>query len=332
MKVNRKELLEAITLLMPGIDKQGVLNQVTECLFFNGENIYSNNLQINVSLPFKTDFSCGVPASEIYKLLQNMKDEEIEIIKDDTTLSVKGKRTKAKIVIVSTDDAPQIKQPTDKWNKLPEDFLIAVDFCRFSASTDTMLGVLSCIFINDNQVISCDNFRGTKYTMKGKLDNSMLLPLAAANELPKYNPIEYIIDDSYIFFRNKDKVIFGCLTMKEEYKDINHIFEIEGNEIAFPSNLIDTLTRADIFAEDKMGKKFIKVVAEENKITCKSEGDRGQIEEIGRIRVANKVEFEIQIKLFSQILERTQQAVVGEGRILFTGGNFQHVLALASND
>jgi hypothetical protein len=332
MIIDRKKLLDSIALLMPGINKKGLIDQA-EYVFFDGDNIYSNNLQVNISLPFKSDFKYGVPATELHKLLQKMTDKEIEIIENkDSSLSIKGKRIKTEIVTIPIDTSPQVLPSNNKWQKLPDGFMEAIDFCRFSAATDTMLGILTCIYINGNQAISCDNFRGTIFTMEESINTPMLLPLFAANELSKYKPIEYITDGSNIFFRNKDEVIFGCTTMKEKYRDIIEIFNIEGDEITFPANIKDTLGRTDIFAENDMGRKFMSITINENKMICRGIGSKGKIEESHRIRLNKEIEFKIQIKLLLQILDRTQQAIVGSRAILFTGDNFKHVLALVSND
>lgn len=331
MKINRQELLDAVTLLMPGINKQGIWEQAMGFLYFNKTKIYSNNLSINVSLPFITPLNCGIPATEFFNLLQAINDVEIEINEEENAVSIKTKKTLVSMNKIKDENNLLVSPSTDIWKKLPTDFTDAIEFCKFSVATDVLMGALSCIFVKDKIVLSCDNTRATRFEMKSGIGEELLIPLSAANEIKKYTPIEYVIDRSFLFFKNDRNIIFGCLTTNELYKEeeIDSIFKIKnGKELRFPNTLKESLVRIGIFAEVVEKRRFATVKIGDNKITCESVGNSGKIIETGRIRMKETIEFKISIAQLSEILDRTQQAVLSEKVILFTGENFQHVLAL----
>lgn len=331
MKINRQELLDAVALLMPGINKQGIWEQAMGFLYFNKTKIYSNNLSINVSLPFITPLNCGIPATEFFNLLQAINDVEIELDEEENSVSIKTKKTLVSMNKIKDDNNFLVSPSIGNWEKLPIDFIDAIEFCKFSAATDVLMGALSYVFVKNNYVLSCDNTRATRFEMKSGISDELLIPLVAANEIKKYTPIEYLIDGSFLFFKNEKDIIFGCLTANEKYKEdvINSIFKIKnGKGLRFPNTLKETLTRTGIFAEIVDKRRFVTVKIGDNKIVCESVGNSGKIIETGRIRMSETIEFKILIAQFSEILNRTQQATLSEKVILFTGDNFQHVLVL----
>jgi len=337
--MNRLQLLDVLEKIKPGISNKDDL-EGTNLVTFSNDRISSFNNEIMISHPFSFDIKGSIPATELYKLLQKINDDEITISHKDNQFLIKGKNKNAGINMVDKS-FPNIKIPR-KWIELPEDFIEALGFCIFSASTDSMKEDLTCISIQEDITLSCDNFRATRYKMKSSLPESidLLIPLKAAKELVNYNPKRVSTDGSWIHFLEELEpetgTLFSCLTMDRKYlKDIDPFFDVKGESLLLPDNLKDILSRVEILAEmDSLSRyKIIHLKLEKNELVCRSQGEKGWIEETEKIDYdGEKLEIQINPSQICQILDKSRDIVIGKNSVVFHGENFSHVIALMGRD
>ena len=248
---------------------------------------------------------------------------------------IDGKKIKTNIKIDPDIKIKPIQVPginSKQWEKLPDNFHKAIAFSAFSASRNMDRPELTCLYVVNEFVIGCDTFRGTKYELTSKMNQTFLLPATAAVHLANYNPYKVISEEGWLHFINKEKTIFSCRTYNEEYPErIWKFFEGEGEEIILPEDFINAIGRAEILlTADFDLDKTVTLTMEDNEIVCFSEGDYGNFEERADIEYqGEKLDIKVHPVLLSQILKHLTKVIVGE-RLLFVGENFSHVMCLSS--
>lgn len=332
--MEKQKLIEVLKAVKPGLANKEIIEQSSGFVFKDG-NVITYNDEVMISHPIDLDLKGVVKAEEFYKLLNSIKDNNIEISKKGNELTIKGKKFQAGLTFDSNISLPINEVKIDnKWKKLPRDFCNGIRFCLFSTGTDYSKPILTCLHIKDNVIESSDNFRITQYSMEENVSKSLLLPLAAAKELINYQPTKYQkTNNGWINFKNKNSVIFSCRTYKEKYPDVSPFLEVKGYDIRFPTSLIKSLVSAEVLCEqDPSGDKFVWIDINENIIIIKSRSVKGWYQEKFKIKhkSKNKIRFEINSIFFRDILSHLKKAVIAKdkSKMKFIGENFIHVLSL----
>ncbi len=354
MKLNRNELLKAIAVVKPGIASKEIIQQMVHIIFM-GDYIASYNDNISVIAPFKTDFKTSVHGEEFYKAIDIVNEEEVDISIDKALLKIKSKRTKAGMSTIVGENEKVEERITDLiartnakrfWKTLPEDFLAGVSLCMFCTDKDMTRGVTTCIAVKGGELFSTDNFRASKYVMKNKMDD-MFIPSISALHLVKYNVTKYGTSEGWIHFKTEDGILFNCKTMIGVYpfESMMDFFREPSDEIILPKELQEAMKAASAFAEGEVDiAKSVEITIEKNILTCRSEKDRGWIEKeiVLEKPVRKKLLFYINPIFLDQILNRTTSFFIASrkedpeeplpDKAIFTSENFQHVIALPTED
>lgn len=335
MKINRNELLQALAKVKPGLSSKGIIEQANHFIFTK-EGIATYNDFICINFPFKTDLQCSIKADEFYKLLQSMQDEMILIACDkDMKVKINGKATRAGLSAIKegtiAESIDQLNLVSIKtWKALPENFIEGVKLCMFSISKDVTSGALSSLCVNDGKIVSSDNLRISQFDIdefKGKA----LIPLQAVIELVKYEVKKYHIADSWIHFKTDDDLIFSARLMKGDFPDVSELLNLKGNKIAFPKELKEALKLIKVVVEDSMDvvDQKISIAISKNKITCRGEGNIGWAEQDIDCEYKGKdIHFLMNPIFLMDILSRTQEMIIGDGKALFVVDQFKHIMVL----
>ena len=195
MKVKRKELLDTLTKVQPGLASKEMIEQ-SKSFIFKDNKIITYNDEISISCKFKCDFEGAIKSEEFYKLLGKSKVKEMEITVEEGELRLKTKSSTAGIKMEDKINLPIDEvDRSGKKKELPEKFLEGLKFCLFSVSKDAAKELLTCLLVKKNYVLSCDNYRLTKYKFGREVDvkKSFVLPSQAAKQLLSYKPTHYAI-------------------------------------------------------------------------------------------------------------------------------------------
>jgi len=344
MKLDREELLKVLAAVRPGIAKKEIILQATH-IIFTGDAVATYNDSICIIHPYETDFQCSVQGEEFYKALESINEKEVEIIVEEKQVRIKSRRTKAGLsTLVGEKEKVEgmiqnLREKTSVkrfWRKLPGDFVQGVFLCMFSTSKDMTKGVRCCVATRNNEIFSTDNLRLSKYVMNGSMD-SVLIPSKTAVELVKYDLTRYGVSEGWTHFLTKDNVMFNCRTMAGDYPfdAINRFFRPPEEEIILPKELQDAMKAAAVFAAGDVDiAKMIEVKIKGNKITCKSEKERGWMEkELDVEGDVDDVVFYINPIFMAQILEKSTSLFLIQkeefpDKAVFTNATFQHIVAL----
>jgi len=336
----RLDFMDALTAINPGIASDSIIEQ-SDLVLMDNDRLISYNDEIAVSHPFPIQHYGGVAAAELLKLLQKLPSDEIEIRlgsveKGDELVIVCGD-IEAGFFLTAEISIPDLGIGEIKeWVELPADFCQAVEFCLSSAATDMTKGIMTCVNVNEDTVISCDNFRATKYNMKTGLPEDFVLdiPRKAAKDLASYHPTEVAKDESWIHFRNRHGTVFSTRTMTDEYPDVMKLFEgVEGKTIVLPKEIKKVLDRVGVMAatDEKTGDRVVDIAVMDDVIECSGEGVVGWATEKTRVNFSDEVpKFSISPKLLSDILDITQNAILTDRIIFFEGQDFSHLVSLVA--
>ena len=277
-------------------------------------------------------------------MLQKLSDDEIEIgeatEEGQNQIVIRCGSVEAGFYIVQDVTVPELGiDSIDKWVELPSNFCQGMGVCLSAAATDVTKGVLTCIHAEGPVLMSCDNFRATRYELKEQLPEGVVLniPRQAAKELAAYNPKEvgWTEEMNWIHFRNDVGTVFSTRTMAGDYPDVAGLFEgTEGKKIPLPKELKSSLGRVEILAaeDEKSHAKVVRIEIADKKIICSSQGQSGWATEKIPTTYKEKVpQFSISPALLSQILDVAQEAVLTERSLLFQGQGFAHVVALVAD-
>lgn len=320
--------------LKPGLSSRGIVEGLNNFMF-TGTSLESYNERISVSFPFQSDFKCSVNSDEIYQVVSKLTSEEgeLQFVKNqlllttkDTKLGVSANIDEAALELLQTINIDGI----DSWALCPKDLTKGLSLCNFSASRDMTQRYLSTICIKNNHVISSDDLRISMYTMESSIGTQILLPILSSTELESFKPTEFAFKNRRVYFKTEEGGIFSTLTIPEEYPDVTAFFEGKGEIINLPKQLVETLSAVTILAEGLFDiDKKIELVFKKGKLICKSSKETGWIEtELPLEYKGGEVSVLINPIFLKQILEKTTEMIMLEGKAIFISGNFSHVMAL----
>lgn len=332
MQVKRKELLELLSKLKPGLSTKGIIEQMGHFIFLD-ERIFSYNDRICLSVEFKSDFEFSVSADLLYGLLSRIEDEVVEVSCRDSILKIEGKIVSSELATSSEQqvfeviDSMELSKERD-WRTVPSGFVEGIQSCLFSASKDVS-NVLSGISVTNEAIVSSDDMRITEFKFEGM--SPFILPLSSALELVGYDFDQYFLEKVWVFFRNKQTGIFFCCRLLEgEFPDISGHFEFEGQEINLPEKFSLKIETVSICAEGEFNiDKKIDIEIGGNKVRCRGEREEGWVEcNLDVEYEGDAIKFGINPLFLLDILKRTDKMKIGVDRGLFQAENFRHLIAL----
>lgn len=331
--VKRSELVGILASIKPALAKRDIIPQAQHFIFANDE-VFAYNDELFISHPFQTGLSCSVKADEFYKILSKMSVEKVDLEVKDGVLHIAAGKTKGKLAIEEDGQIYQLVEGLhlDKleWKKFGKDFLEGVELCMYSACTDASQGAITCVHVNGQDLFSTDDVRISWFQMESKMDQ-FLLPARAAQQLVKFDVIEYAATDSWAHFQTKDGVIFSARQVLADFPAVSEFFDGEGNRVKLPEALAATVERVGVMADGDIDiDKKITLSFTTDKITCtgSKKGVGSLEEEVDTVYKKEPFEFSINPEFFSHILAKSTVMKLMEGKALFLSGNFKHLIAL----
>lgn len=332
--MKRKELIDVISNVLPGLAAKVVVEQSDTIIFKDGEIMtYNGEISVVVAAPAGLEKVEGaVPGKELIALLKSLAADDIDVTSTKKEIRVVGPGFKAGIarhdIVLERDmDVPE------EWVKLPEDFLTAVSACMFSVSSDMTRPLLTCVHATQGRVESCDNHRVTIYPIEESLDFDVLIPGRYAQHLIQYDVEEIGVTKGWLHFRDAGGLMFSCRTYIEKYPSLESIIPEGGEEATIPKGVLAVLESADIFAETdhKLDDK-VTLVFDKGSLTVKTQNDSGWFEGTYKIRYrGGPATSEINPHMLKEILNQSTQVRICENMLVFLAEKFTHAIALFSH-
>lgn len=194
--------------------------------------------------------------------------------------------------------------------------------------------LLTCIHCDKAKMMASDSFRLSVFDMDGDIDE-MNIPGSALSILKNYVPTKYATTKGWIHFQTEGGAVFSCRTVVGDFPAAKiEKFAADaanGEEVQFPDELAEMLERAGIFSVNgkAMSDNAVNIIVGKNKLTVKSGGGRGKIEEVSRIRYKGAdIDILINPTYLQDILAITKKATIGETTIRFDADGFVYVVLL----
>ena len=340
MKVNTKELRQALEFVRPGLAKKEMIAQSTSFAFVAGRVITYND-EISISHPIPLEAVVGATDAEsLYKFLSRVTTEEIDVKSTDTEILISAGKAKVGILLEREIRLPltitEVEQQAT-WKTLPEKFLHALRFVLFSCATNMSLPALMCVHVREDGIIeSCDNFRLTQYKVEGNIPH-FLLPFSTVQELVKFDITEYYHNPTspgWVNFKTSQGTIFSSRVYEETFPDTTPIVQ-EGEPIAieFPSAIEAVLARGEVFTNERnLETREMKVTIGAGVLTIQARNETGWLNESAHIRYRGAtIAFNISPKLLRDMVceDRCCTVDMKKRQIRFTGNEWLHIITLS---
>jgi len=336
MEIDRKQLLDALTLARPGLASSDVVEQAS-MFVFRPKDIVTFNDELCVRVKIKSGIEGAVQAQELYAYLSKSKAEKLTMETTEDELIIKaGKRASVGIRLSS-----KIYLPVDGINDaesfepLPKNFTKALSLVSQTAAKNaSSMPILAALHFVGDKVESCDNFRITAYTFEEGTDfPEFLLPANMVKEVLKFEPVEYSVVEGWAHFRTAEGVWLSCRTVAagpKGYPDLSGIVEVEGVTIEFPEGFAEVLDRASVFVDKSATlDEFVTISVKEGRASVVAEGTMGWFRESVKVDSDNpECSFNVNPGFLSGILPLLSNAIVGDNYLRLDGEDFLHVMCL----
>lgn len=288
MKINKSELLQAMTECIPGVEKGNIILEGVDTFVFDGNFLhsYNDNISVTVSLPDGVDLKGVVKSADFYKLVSKLKEEETEIITKDNKWELTNGKSKAKITLLENQISEYLETLNTedvKWNKLPSEFSEALRLCSIANNYSPHAG----LFIKGKEVVSTDMRRLNYYTLPSDM-GEIYLSDPAVRELLKFSNLKkFSLNGEWIHFKTQTQTIFSCRCMDSETFPFKVIMDKKkdmkkGKEDltnSLPSSLKETIDRVATFSRDLNGNLALSLKFKKKEIIVYSKRESGEITE-----------------------------------------------------
>ena len=332
--MKKDELLNAIDKLKPALADKGLI-EYSGLIVLGDGRLTAYGDDISVSVPFVSPVEAALPWQEFTKLIRKLEAAEIEMKQEENQIVITAGKTRAGFN-VSELSAPPVKWVIEEsgWQKLPDGFCGALGFCAFSTSADASLGILQCVYVHGNKVVSSDNFRITEFQLKSEAPE-ILVPRDVAVFLSKYDAKDVCIDSSgaAVHYKDASGVIFTQRAIADDFPMVEELFNVEGTEVEMPPEIEGALDRAGVLADERDGMNYVRLTVARGQVFVRGQCEKGWVEE--RVPTSYKgkpMSFVASPKHLVQILDRSRKAIVGENTMLFKGEGFRHVVCLIAEE
>jgi len=251
VKINRKELRDALEKVRPGLAGQKELVQQSASFAFMGDRVVTYNDEISISHPVKSlDIRGAVRADVLFGYLNKLSTDEIDVDYTDEQIKISAGRATAGLVLEKEVKLPvQEIGEVGEWQAIPEGLVDAIRFCIPACSRDLSRPALSCVHIAGTNVEGSDGFRITRYTLSKPFPISeVMLPILSASALVNYDVTEVAEGEGWIHFKSDEGTVFSARTIAVTYPDTEPFLDFEGPELHLPKSLVKALDRAQVIA------------------------------------------------------------------------------------
>lgn len=338
MKTNRKELLEALEIVKPGLASKEQIEQTTSFAFMKGRVVTYND-EISISHPVENvGFEGAITADVLYNYLTKLKQDEIDVDLQGEELRIKAGRSKAGFALQSEIKLP-LQDELEKegvWQALPEKFLKGIAFARSCCAKDMSQPKLTCIHANETGFVEgSDGYRIARYRLNEPLPiPTFLLPAISCITLEKLQPTQIATGVGWVHFKCDSGTEISCRIFEDQYPKADEFFKMKGKEIQLPTIMNEVLDRAVVFAKrEHVLDEDVDVKLKKNRMTVEAKAPSGWFSETINVKFDEEpIEISITPYVLKDILNETDMCEVSENRLKFAGELWEYVTVLRNVD
>lgn len=334
MLIARGDLLLRLTEASAGLSPQEVIEQ-SSCFVFTGEHLITFNNDIMVKMKNPLGFDAVVNAKDMINVLTTLPDVEVDIVRRDGEVVIKGKRRTAGIACANEATLPVDGVPDpDKWSVIADGTTTVMQQAAVTCGTDDSEFVMTCVHITPKLVEGCDNFRLLRVTNDTGFPGEVLLPASSIATLKDIQLNKVSLGKGWAHFKTATGVRISVACSHEKYpRDIDRVLEMSAKvtKVLLPSNLIEILSRAEVMATARFDTR-VAVGIKEGEIAITARKDSGWYRERKKIKYNGPpLQFDINPQFLANILARTREVLLdpAKRRIKCEVGNTQFIVSLS---
>lgn len=329
--MKRKELLQALLTVKPGIASKDIIESMTY-FYFSGSSVISYNDMISIQHPLKTDFQTFIKADDFFKVISKVKSDTLAFKLENSQLKMKSDKMMNSFATIFDDEIvariATVQESLEgvTFKKLPSNFSEGVKLCIQVASRNESDQMLTCLYISGKNIVATDNVRIARYILKASMDD-MMIKASELKSLALINPVKYCVTPSWIHFQNESNCIFSIRRIKGNYPDMLKYTEFTGVEVSLPKNILDGVDIASVFTED--ADDAIAITIKKGKYRIYKESDAGKIDFRDNIDYDGQdITFKINPNLLKEMMNHSTNVTIGVRSARLEADNFLLVTSL----
>jgi DNA polymerase III sliding clamp (beta) subunit (PCNA family) len=339
-----KDMLEAVKKVLPATTNKGLVEGWDTLIFCQEELIaYNDRICISILLPKDscTDVEeCGVNAKDFLSIVSGINEDEIMLYTEDGKLHIDSQNTEASLSthtskgVLSLVDSVDLD--TDNMTELPDDFIEALNLCKFAVSNDfTDEKQLYCLLLDSCYVYSSDSYRISKFKLSKDVKQTCLIPKSVLDDLINFKPKEIQVTPRWVHFMNEEQACFSCrIFEKDKFPDMEKILhKFKKGKVTFEmpaglKNVLDSL--GGIFDTSLASSKHVFINIKNGKLTLEVERETLRLKKTLAVSDEDiEVSFGVSSVFLSEILNLTNEISLGEIYVRFDTDNFTHLVMFA---
>lgn len=293
MTINRKVLLDALKLAMPGIDAGNAVLQGADAFVFYKGGLFTYNDSIAVVVPIEStglvsdDVEGAVHAKQFYNVISKFTSDEISFeVTEKGSWILRCGKAKAEINLLDFDYRKRLEgvsPKNDAWIDVPEDFLEALLSCRMSGNKTPLSG----LYVKDDVVVSTDGMQINMYNLSAQLPKFWISD-ASLGELLKLKEFKKMqLDGVWVHFKTEHDVVLSIKTLNDEkfpYEKIANLMDTAKPKdtdlhATFPKEVFAAVDRASDFSLESSDTQVVRLELSNDGIEVSAERNSGNYHE-----------------------------------------------------
>jgi len=326
MKVSREQLLKSLESVAGGLAKKEVLAQ-SNCFVFREGQVVTFNDEVSVKAPSPLDVEGAVPAEPLLLLLRKLNEAELEVVVKDDALQIKGKNRQSSIrmeqeVLLPVDG---LEQP-GKYRPIPEKLVEGLKTVSACCSNDESSFLLTCVNVSSDCLEASDDFQIISYPIQTGIKKPFLIKKESIAKLAVLEPTAWCETENWLHFKCASDVVISARRYVEDFPNVSQYMDVEGSAVKLPKGLEAALDKAQIFSGEEQSNNLVTVTFAKGRFEIMGEGATGWYRERRKTDYdGDDLQFKIAPRLLMEISRRSDECVVGEGRIKVDAGTFTYI-------
>lgn len=306
-----KEILETVKYGLAG--KEELLIGSTSFLFKENK-VFTFNDSVGVScIVPDLDFEGEVNSTELLGFVNKSGAKLLTISVEDDILYISSGKAKAEITLKTESTLPiEAIGNVNKWKKFDSEILDGIKYVHHACGNNLTQPLLTCIHLKDKKVEASDGYRIASFGLKDEIPvNEFLLPSLTVSYISAIKPTHISLGEAWVHFKNEE-IVMGCRIFEsdDKYPNTEHLLQFTGQDIVFPDNILDILSRASVFKRsDVVMSAFASISFSDKKIEIGSISDTGKFNEKAKVAYeGDSISFDVTIELLQEVLKETTTA------------------------
>jgi len=331
MRIKRKEFLEQLESVRPGLSAREVVEQ-SSCFIFQDKKVFTFNDEITCHRESLLDIEGAVQAEPLLAILSKLPEKEIDISIKNNELFIRGKQRRVGIRMESKIVLPvdSVEEPKG-WKKLPADFADAIKWVQPCAGDNQSEFNMTCIHLCETWMEACDNYQAIRYKIKTDIRKPTLIRKDSIKHIIEMDMIDVSQTKRWIHFRNSSGLMLSCRHWMEEYPDLKDILKGKGEPWDLPKGLREAIEKAQVFSsEDPAGDNMI-IDLQPGILTITGKGAAGWFTARKKTLYKGSIlQFTISTRILLELVEHFNEykCRISKGRLKVKGGKLTYITVL----